>query len=228
MKTIVTMISAATLAVASSSTFAWGWGPYSNAYNGYYDPYGYGIPAAPAGKLSEEQQQAIAAQQKLLAERQARLIENMQKAQQQAAEFYASQSAPAFAATPTFGEDPFLRRMDAMQEQMDAMHEARLKEMDARMEAARKAADLYARQPFPEFAGGEPVFSDSYDDEAYLSRMEEERAARLKAYETRRDEARKAADARRQAAEARRQAAEERFKARRQERNTVAEAPGGV
>lgn len=219
MKTLVTMLSAATLAVASSASLAWGWGPYANGYNGYYAPYGYGIPATPAAGLSEEQQQAIAAQQKLIAEQQARLIENMQKAQQQAAEYYASHPAPAFGTAPAFGEDPYLRQMDAMQAQMDAMHEARLKEMDARMEAARKAADFYDRPPFPGFAG-DPGFTDSFDDDAYLQQLEEERAARVKAFEARRDEARKAA-------EARRQAAEERYKAHRQQHTApAAELPG--
>jgi hypothetical protein len=219
MKTMMTMISATMLALSSPTLLAWGWGPYGQGYNGYYAPYGYGFPAAPANNLSEEQREAIAAQQKLIAEQQARLIENMQKAQQQAAEFYASQPAPASAAAPAFGEDPYLRQMDAMQEQMDAMHEARLQEMDTRMEAARKAADFY-RPPFPAFAG-EPAFEDSFDNQAYLRELEERRAARLKAYEARRDQAR-------QAAAARRQAAEERFKARHQERPAPADAAPGV
>ena len=219
MKKIAIVISAATLAVASTSVFAWGWGPAAGGYNGYYAPYGYGIPAAPAA-LSEEQQQAIAEQQKLIAEQHTRMIENMQKAQQQAAEYYASQPVPGFAAQPVFGEDPFLRQMDAMWEQMDAMREARLKEMDARMEASRQAPDFYGSQPFPGFAG-QPGFADSFGDDAYLRQMEEERAARIKAIEARRDEARKAA-------EARRQAAEERYKARRLERRAPVDAPAGV
>ena len=193
MKKIATVIFAATLAVASTSVFAWGWGPAAGGYNGYYAPYGYGIPAAPAA-LSEEQQQA--------------------------AEYYASQPVPGFAAQPAFGEDPFLRQMDAMWEQMDAMREARLKEMDARMEASRQAPDFYGSQPFPGFAG-QPGFADSFGDDAYLRQMEEERAARIKAIEARRDEARKAA-------EARRQAAEERYKARRLERRAPVDAPAGV
>jgi hypothetical protein len=68
--------------------------------------------------MTEEQKQAIIDQQ-------ARFVEDMQKAQQQAAEFQAANPYPG----------------DAFRAQMDAEHEARIKEMDARMEEYKKAAD---------------------------------------------------------------------------------------
>ena len=158
MKTIATMISAASLAVASASALAWGWGDngwsdgwgdgwadggsnfnmnaggYGHGYNHYYDgygpyygyaPYGYVAPFPPAAALTEEQKQAIADQQ-------ARFAEDMKKAQQQAAEFYAAQPYPG---------DMIRAEGEAMRARMDAEHEARIKEMDARREEMRKAAD---------------------------------------------------------------------------------------
>jgi hypothetical protein len=103
---------------------------------------------------------------------------------------------------------------------MDAMHAARLKEMDARMEAAREAAGFRAGQSFPGF-DSQPGYTDGFDDEAYLRQRDEQRAERIKAIETRRDEARRAA-------EARRQAAEERYKARHPDRSAPVDVPAGV
>ena len=42
MKTLATLISAATLAVASTAASAWGWGPFGNGYDGYNSGYGDG------------------------------------------------------------------------------------------------------------------------------------------------------------------------------------------
>jgi hypothetical protein len=129
---------------------------YDHPYYGYapygYSPYGYGVPVAPAVGLTEEQQKAIADQQ-------AQMIENMQKAQQQAAEFYAKQPVPAFGAQPTMFEDPFIR-------QMDAEHEARIKEMDARMEEARKAADLRRKEAEERFKARRQERTASVDEKA--------------------------------------------------------------
>ena len=94
-----------------------GYGPYGYAPYGYA-PYGYGVPVAPAVEMTEEQKKAIADQQ-------AKLAEDMQKAQQQAAEFYAANPYPG----------------DAFRAQMDAEHAARIKEMDARMEEYRKESE---------------------------------------------------------------------------------------
>ena len=160
MKNLSIALFAATIAVASTAASAWGWGNngyndgygngygdgafdgdfgfnmnmsarghgrgYGNGYNGYrgyngygYAPYGYGYaPVQPAVEMTEEQQKAIADQQ-------AQYIESMQKAQQQAqqqaAEFYANQRAP------------MTDRYSQMQEQ----REARIAEMDARIDPWR-------------------------------------------------------------------------------------------
>jgi len=127
MKKIATVISAASLAVISASASAWGWGdggygyaPYAPAPYGYapyaYAPYGYGMPVAPAVEMTDEQKQAIADQQ-------AKAIEFMQKAQQQAAEFYASQRVP----------------MQDMHQAMLAERDARIKEAEAQSEASKQA-----------------------------------------------------------------------------------------
>ena len=42
MKTLATLISAATLAVASTAASAWGWGPFGNGYDGYNNGWGDG------------------------------------------------------------------------------------------------------------------------------------------------------------------------------------------
>jgi hypothetical protein len=170
MKKIATVISAVTIAVASTAVSAWGWGDNGynnynnngwgdgygdgdfdgdfgfsmnmsgrghgrghgngynryNGYNGYgYAPYGYGyapygaVPVQPAVELTEEEKKAIADQQ-------AKYVEDMQKAQQQAqqqaAEFYANQRAP----------------MTDMRTQMMEQHQARVAEMDARMAEFKK------------------------------------------------------------------------------------------
>ncbi|MGB5473091.1 MAG: hypothetical protein WBQ78_06415, partial [Gammaproteobacteria bacterium] len=81
--------------------------------------------------------------------------------------------------------------------QMDAEHEARIKEMDARMEEMRKASDAFAGQAFPR------------DD--YRAQIDAERDARSKEMDARMEEVRKASDERRKAAE-------EAHKARMQER----------
>jgi hypothetical protein len=180
MKKIALVISAATIVVASTAASAWGWGNngYNNGYNGYNDGYGYGdgdfdadanfgfsmggsasgrgrgygngyngyrgyngygyapygyapygvAPIQPAVEMTEEQKQAIADQQ-------AKYAEDMQKAQQQAAEFYATQRAPM--------GDMYSQRME--------QREARIAEMDARMEEHRKAAD--ARAPMTGMRG---------------------------------------------------------------------------
>ena len=171
MNKLSTALFAATIAVASTAASAWGWGDngynnyngyndgygsgygdgdfdgdfgfsmnmsgrgsgrgYGNGYNGYRGnngygygnaPYGYApYGAAPAVEMTEEQQKAMADQQ-------AKHIENMQKAQQQAAEFYANQRAP----------------MTGMPADRMAQRDARIAEMDARMEEHRKAAETRA------------------------------------------------------------------------------------
>jgi hypothetical protein len=68
--------------------------------------------------MTEEQKKAIADQQ-------AKYVEDMQKAQQQAAEFYASQRAP----------------MIDRRTQMHEQHMARIAEMDARRAEFKKASD---------------------------------------------------------------------------------------
>jgi len=147
MNKIATIISAASLAVVSVSASAWGWGDngfgdgwgdgwadggfnfnmsasghghgYGRGYNHYYDgygpyygyaPYGYGFPVQPAVELTDEQKQAIADQQ-------ARFAADMQKAQQQAAEYYAAQPFPG---------DAMRAQGDAFRARMDAEHEARI------------------------------------------------------------------------------------------------------
>jgi hypothetical protein len=175
MKKIATVISAVTIAVASTAVSAWGWGDngynngyqngngngygdgagdfdgdfgfsmnmsgrghgrgQGNGYNGYngnngygYAPYGYGYapygaaPVQPAVELTEEEK-------KVIADQQAKYVEDMQKAQQQAqqqaAEFYANQRAP----------------MTDMRTQMMEQHQARVAEMDARRAEFKKASD---------------------------------------------------------------------------------------
>jgi len=152
MKTMTTALTAVTLAVASTAALAWGWdnngyndgwgnatgskagttlngygyAPYGFGYAPYgyapygYAPYGYGVPVAPV-EMTEEQKQAIADQQ-------AKFIEDMQKARQQAAEFYANQPVPQFPE-----QDYFAR--------MDEEREARIKESDARYEEYKQAAE---------------------------------------------------------------------------------------
>jgi hypothetical protein len=116
---------------------------------------------------------------------------------------------PAYGERPVMFEDPFVRHMEAM-------HEARIKELEAYMDQGRKAADdLYANRPFPAYGTRPAVF-----DDAYSRQLDAEREAHIKEMDARREEARKAADTRRQEAE-------ERFKARQQERTAaVTEKPG--
>jgi hypothetical protein len=83
--------------------------------------------------------------------------------------------------------------------QMDEEHAARVKEMEARMEESRKAAD----QRF----GAQPAMQG--DD--FTRQMDEERAARVKEMDARMEESRKAA-------ELRRKEAQERFDARMKDR----------
>ena len=181
MKKIATVLSAASLAVISASVSAWGWGDngynngwgnngygdgdfdgdfgfnmnfsghgngrgYGNGYNGYngqngygYAPYGYapyGAPVAPA-IMTEEQQKAIADQQ-------AKYIEDMQNAQKQAAEFYANRPAPVYGVQPAMYGDDFMKKMEEE-------HAARVKEMNARMEESRKAAEKRHQEALERF-----------------------------------------------------------------------------
>jgi hypothetical protein len=107
----------------------YGYGPY-----GYgYAPYGYGVPVQPPVQLTEEQQQTIADQQ-------AKAIENMQNAQKQAAEFYANQRVPVMNMAPMQDiHADRIEQQDARIKEMEARMEASRKEMDARMEESRKA-----------------------------------------------------------------------------------------
>jgi hypothetical protein len=114
MNTFATAISAATLALAASAAYAWGWPPLGYASNegwdvsetgegsgtlfkgngypnyGYgYMPYGYGAPLPPALELTDEQKQAVADQQ-------ARAAKYFRALQEQAAEFYANNPNPVF------------------------------------------------------------------------------------------------------------------------------------
>ena len=111
---------------------------YGNGYNGYNSNNGYGYapygaPVAPA-VMTEEQQKAIADQQAAIAAQQAQFVAQMQNAQKQAAEFHANNPAPVYSAQPAMYGDDFMRKMEEE-------HVARVKEMDARMEASRKAAE---------------------------------------------------------------------------------------
>jgi len=167
MKTIVTVISAAMLAAASASVPAvdadksgWGAAPgYGQAapYYGYgYAPYGYGVPVNPAVQLTDEQRQEIADQQ-------ARIVEEMQKAWQQTSEFYARQNPPVYEMQRTMFEDrdANLREMHRAMQEMDAemnrnmqeMHEQIGKDMQDSMQF-RPAFDRSAFTPpeFPEYA----------------------------------------------------------------------------
>jgi hypothetical protein len=105
---------------------------------------------------------------------------------------------------------------DPVFRQMEAMHEARIKEMDAHMEQASKAAESYANQPLPAYGARPAAF-----DNAFTRQMDAEHEARIKEMDARMEEARKAADVRRQEAE-------ERFKARQQERTARVNEKAGV
>ncbi|MGD2055625.1 MAG: hypothetical protein PVJ15_02370 [Gammaproteobacteria bacterium] len=167
MKTIATVISAVTLAVASASVPAtdasrtsWadqpGYG-LSAPYYGYgYAPYGYGVPVNPAVQLTDEQR-------KELADQQARIIEEMQKACQQAAEFHAKQVQPLYEMQRTMFEnrDANLREMYQAMQEMDAqmnrnimqLHEQAGKDMQDSLQY-RPAFDrpAFARPDFPEYS----------------------------------------------------------------------------
>jgi hypothetical protein len=215
MKKIAIALSAATIAVASTAASAWGgYGPYG------YAPYGY-APVAPAVEMTEEQKQAIADQQ-------AKYMEDMQKAQQQAAEFYANQRAAMI---------DMYAPVDDIRAQRMEQREARIAEMDARMEERMKAAELRAPMtdmyaPMDEVraqrmeqreariaemdarmeermkaAELRAPMTDMYApmDDIYAQRMEQ-REARIAEMEARMDEYQKAADARRAEYEAARKA----------------------
>ncbi|MGB5443529.1 MAG: sulfur globule family protein [Gammaproteobacteria bacterium] len=233
MKKIATVISALSMAVASASVSAWGWGDngwgnngygdgfgdgdfdgdfgfsmgfsghgrgrgYGRGYNGYngyngygYGPYGYAPYAAPVAPavLTEEQQQAIADQQAAIADQQASYVAQMQEAQKQAAEFYANQSTQVYSVQPAVYGNDFTRKMDEE-------HAARVKEMDARMEESRKAAEarraeFYANQPVRDYGVQPAMYGDDF-----MKKMDEEHAARVKEMDVRMEESRKAAEAR--------------------------------
>jgi hypothetical protein len=162
MKKIALVITAATIAVASTAASAWGWGDngynngwgdgfgdgagdfdgdfgfgmnmsgrghgrgYGNGYNGYrgYNGYGYApYGYAPYGVAPIQPAVEMTEEQKQAI------------ADQQAAEFYANQRAPM--------GDMYSPRME--------QREARIAEMEARMEEHRKAAD--ARAPMTGMRG---------------------------------------------------------------------------
>jgi len=123
---------------------------YGNGYNGYrghngygYAPYGvapYGYaPVQPAVQMTDEEK-------KVIADQQAKYMEDMQKAQQQAqqqaAEFYANQRAPMTGMQNT-------GRLEERQ--------ARIAEMDARMEEFRKASDARRLETGTAQAQGAPM-----------------------------------------------------------------------
>jgi hypothetical protein len=147
MKKIATVISAASLAVVSASAFAGddvqggnAYAPYAAAPYAYapyaYAPYGYAAPVAPAVEMTEEQKQAVADQQ-------ARAIEFMQKAQQQAAEFYASQRMPLQDMHQDMMKDwdARIKEEEAQRAAFKQAYEARKKESKAAYEARRKARE---------------------------------------------------------------------------------------
>ena len=126
MKSIATVVSAVTLAVASASVPAtddaqnsWASLPaygHSAPFYGYgYAPYGYGVPVNPAVQLTDEQRKEIADQQ-------AKIIEEMQKAWQQAADYYARQNSQFFEMQRTMFEnrDANLREMYRTMQERDA------------------------------------------------------------------------------------------------------------
>ena len=155
-------------------------------------PYGYAPYAAPVAPavLTEEQQQAIADQQAAIADQQASYVAQMQDAQKQAAEFYANQPTQVYSVQPAVYGNDFTRKMDEE-------HAARVKEMEARMEESRKAAEarraeFYANQPVRDYGVQPAMYGDDF-----MKKMDEEHAARVKEMEARMEESRKAAEARR-------------------------------
>ena len=228
MKTIATVISAVTLAVASASVPAtdasqssWATVPgygYSAPYYGYgYAPYGYGVPVNPAVQLTDEQRKEIADQQ-------ARIIEEMQKAWQQAAEFHARQNPQLYEMQRTMQE------MDAeMGRNMMKLHEQINKDMQdsqlfrpafdrpafAAPEFPEIPAPNFERPEFPEFAAPDfqrPEFPEyarpSFAPPAYPydSNLSAEHQARMQEIKARVEASRKAAETRRTEALQRRKA----------------------
>ncbi len=137
-------------------------------------------------------------------EMEARMEESRKAAEQRHAGFYANRPAPAFDVQPAVYGDDFMQKMDEE-------HAARVKEMEARMEESRKAAEqrhaeFYANQPAPAFGVQPAMYGDDF-----MRKMDEERAARRQEMDARMEEFRKASDLRHKEAQ-------ERFDSRMKER----------
>ena len=96
---------------------------------------------------------------------------------------------------------------------MDEEHAARVKEMDARMEESRKAAEqrhaeFTANHPAPAYSVQPAMYGDDF-----MRKMDEERAARIQEMDARMEEFRKESDQRRLEAQ-------ERFESRMKNRTT--------
>jgi hypothetical protein len=166
MKTVATLITAATLAVASSAATAW-YAPYG------YAPYGYGVPVAPAAELTEEQKQAIADQQ-------AKAAEYFQAAQKQAYEFHAAQFAPI----AEMEREIFERRNADMQEMF-----SRMQEMHTEMQQnIQESMQHHMVSPYGYPASGYDRASIDAERDAYLKEAEARRDEFTKAAEQRRAE----------------------------------------
>jgi hypothetical protein len=159
MKTLATLITAASLAVATTAASAW-YAPYG------YAPYGYGVAVAPAAELTEEQKQAIADQQ-------AKAAEYFQAAQKQAYEFHAARFAPI----AEMQREMFERRNADMQE----MH-TRMQEMHAEMQ--KNIQDSMQNRHYGPYGYQAPTYDRASMDaerETFLkvsqARMEEYRKA---------------------------------------------------
>ena len=166
MKTVATLITAATLAVASSAASAW-YAPYG------YAPYGYGVPVAPAAELTEEQKQAIADQQ-------AKAAEYFQAAQKQAFEFQQAQFAPI----AEMERKMFEQRNTDMQEMY-----TRMQEMHTEMQ--KNIQESMQNRVLPPFGYQAPTYDRAVIDaerEAFLKESEARRDEFRKASEQRRAE----------------------------------------
>ena len=166
MKTVATLITAATLAVASTAASAWD-APYG------YAPYGYGVPVAPAAELTEEQKQAMADQQ-------AKAAEYFQAMQKQAYEFHAAQFAPI----AEMERNMFEQRNADMQEMF-----TRMQEMHADMQ--KNIQESMQHGAYGPYGYPAPTFDTTAMDaerDAYLKESEARREEFRKASEQRRAE----------------------------------------
>jgi hypothetical protein len=166
MKTLATLITAASLAVATTAASAW-YAPYG------YAPYGYGVPVAPAAELTEEQKQAIADQQ-------AKAAEYFQAAQKQAYEFHAAQFAPI----AEMQREIYERRNADMQDMF-----TRMQEMHAEMQ--KNIQESMQHRFYGPYGAPVPTFDHASIDaerETFLQESEARRDEYRKASEQRRAE----------------------------------------